>query len=117
MATTVTPEVVDFIKQSLVKHGFEHALQRASVDCVAHGIDADAYTYSVVALFTTFILAKSMDSHTELDKKFVTLQGNLKAVIQTVTACGAQLAKHLDEQAASVNGKDEPAETTPEVTH
>lgn len=116
MATTITPEIVNFVRESLLKHGFEHALQRASVDCVMHGIDADDYTYCVVALFTTFILARSMESHTQLDAKFVTLQGNLKAIVQTVTACGAQLAKQLDAAAAEEAARQE-QKPAPEVTH
>lgn len=98
MATEVTPDTVQFVKDSLKKHGFEHALQHCSIDCVKAGMDADAFTYQVVALFATYILASSMQSHTDLEAKFETLQQNSRSMVLLVQQVTLQLAKSLDDQ-------------------
>jgi NADH:ubiquinone oxidoreductase subunit C len=98
MATEVTNDTVQFVKDSLKKHGFEHALQRCSVDCVKAGMDADAFTYQVVALFATYILASSMQSHSDLEAKFEVLQQNSRSMVMLVQQVTLQLAKQLDAQ-------------------
>lgn len=105
MATEVTPETVAFLKASLKKHGFDHALQRASVDCIAAGMDADDFTYQLVALFAAHILSQSMLSHTDVEKKAVTLRGNTTAMVMTIQQVALQLAKQLDQ--AAETPKDE----------
>lgn len=113
MAKQITNETVQFVVESLKKHGFEHALNRASVDCIKEGMDADDFTYSVVSLFVTFILQRSMASHSDVDRKFDTLRGNTTAVFTIVRSVAEQLAKQLDAERAEEENSAKESGTPP----
>ena len=98
MATEISTETVEFVKAALKRHGFDTAIHKAGVDCIVKGIDADAYTYQLVALFTITILSQSMMSHNDPEKKFVTLRGNSAAMVAVIKSVTLQLAKQLDAE-------------------
>lgn len=98
----ITPDTIRTVQELLKDHGFEEALRKTSVACIMKGVEADEFTYCVVASFLTFILRQSMQSHNDVMMKLGALQQNTKAIDDVLRACAHELFKELQQEARAV---------------
>jgi hypothetical protein len=98
MATELDHERIALIKRTLKVNGFDNCLSKSSVDCIVAGIDADDFTYGLVALFITFILNNSMRSHNDLVKKAAVLGQNSRAIVDVLAAVTQELMRNIDAE-------------------